>query len=1632
MQHRKLAVLFSIIFITGLTVAYGGEGVGTDAAQCVDGIDNDGSGAADGDGAVIDGEEYPPDPACTEPYYLDDSEYSMYDTGAAYVFDQGVPNDIFGPSVFYGSRTIHQQQDEDGNIIDVTIRQDYNISSNNEYIQTYMVRSKDTWGGEENKTETIDFPSTWTVTNHPSGDVALSTTPHPDAEDDENRCGDSMKFYDDNEGDSLNEKTCPEDWGLPGNFEANPYRTVREYSDNTISETLGDYTVSFDANYRTSHTQDVTYDPPNMYVEESRGEEKYDITGEESNNAEKHYEFGGDDDGTTTWDNGVDFYLAESSSSQGGTEEIRVVYPVVKETVDIGTVTNHYVSDHDEETVDDFDGTTTVTTYEGEEATDPRPFCTEVDDAEVSHYEVDDDPSETTVGPISTDVLENAAEDNDIGYDDSNDEENSNQFSINVTYDTVSDVGKEYQECTSWESYYTNCVGECADANPTNYTASELDYIPDSRTGEVTFKYDDMAREDELVYSLNPKTNDNHHVSVREGLFDGDSFKGSIYTPEDDDGGAGGGEIPYVRDGGKTHFSYRIGFNDEYHQGNSYSVSRSVFRIDIDGEEFVSNRTEINRMNADGVYGHGDGFVMLTHDVDDEDQPSETRNDYWEITGSSPGFGDERCIACSTNTEIEDSDFVVPDDDSDDPDFSLIEDLMKNEENIEGCPEDYHQCVASIDLELKNLNEWSSSGTLGSSPSSDPRDGVRIDVEGPYDVSQSLGLAMMYDDYADGDVNTHYSGGPPQDPEDDECDSNRAGNWDVQMKGPAVNESLADEHQAAYEGCITEHSSCILHGDEVPEGYVSNVASDQVDAEYEAGGDSPDWEVCLNIEDPVNTPGAEWYDLDSEAAQDYLYEDHDLLDTGEGSRYNISYYWQYNPNPQHDEYNPRGNSWGLALESNCGNPEFDGYSGELQDNQGLQCSDAGDEHSRLNPAGFTYSFFVEGHRDDDYHPQGKDTVDITNQDQVFYGYVSMLKDMSDQLEPGMATTTYNMSDPDSDLEEKKWYTTVGGEDYANQWALAVDPSWSIDATGTPYPPWGSYYRDPENRRTSNEADGRSKVQKAYGNSYAAVAGPGLDGELDYNGTRINESDGVWIDPDDLRWAWTAQGGDLFQWPEYTYDGTPADNWTDMLRLDIDLTGPDSGLGYDVPGADSYRHRTDEYGNSNTLVYGDIIWETEDGSGISDPYPDGVSHPVEPGVEPHSDLHPELEPYMCGDDSREYLVEQMGESPNSDQLTGPYGCASRPDICFDGGSNQFVTEGNYLQTNEPGEETGRLKQDDEYCGINPENLGTWYDQDFSQEACRENSLYGNLGKTWIPADYVQSHPYAVNEGIDDSWNEYMNTKHGDFSEYERYDAEASWDSNTDFESQMITPIDTGTNHSYTASLGFCAGDDASEYMITQQSQTRFIENDNSVIGVAASPDSCVLANDRDEIDSTETERMLYQEGERETVTSGGTTRQIACFNGQWWGDWPVVFLENQANLELGETGYSTFNVINPESTSRTIELTLSFEDENLERMTTFAGSGTTEMDVEIPAESSGTFDIKIEGNREIDSSDDNSVELQGVSSRGDLNGYDNINIVVGEGGEIGNDRGNVRDVPGLQAIQLIIIALVSSIVFFFKS
>ncbi len=181
--------------------------------------------------------------------------------------------------------------------------------------------------------------------------------------------------------------------------------------------------------------------------------------------------------------------------------------------------------------------------------------------------------------------------------------------------------------------------------------------------------------------------------------------------------------------------------------------------------------------------------------------------------------------------------------------------------------------------------------------------------------------------------------------------------------------------------------ACVLNGKVYPEGTVKNVADvPQFRSKFtgfEAGGDSNDKEVCLDI-DSTNSEngegnlgsetddfldwkypgdrdkGGEWWDIDNWRATEYV-RNHDL------DSKDYEELWMDNPdkNASTDSYGPKSditgvepeytNDRGFALEDDCA---------ATIGNERIECEDRGPNTGRLTPV---FARFTEGARDDDYN-----------------------------------------------------------------------------------------------------------------------------------------------------------------------------------------------------------------------------------------------------------------------------------------------------------------------------------------------------------------------------------------------------------------------------------------------------------------------------------------------------------------------------------------------------------------------------------------------------------------------------------------------------------------------------------------
>jgi hypothetical protein len=595
----------------------------------------------------------------------------------------------------------------------------------------------------------------------------------------------------------------------------------------------------------------------------------------------------------------------------------------------------------------------------------------------------------------------------------------------------------------------------------------------------------------------------------------------------------------------------------------------------------------------------------------------------------------------------------------------------------------------------------------------------------------------------------------------------------------------------------------------------------------------------------------------------------------------------------------------------------------------------------------------------------------------FGGIHNKLQESSNQFEPFSETYTY-LQDAYSDTPwtNNELDTTPGPDN----WGLSDTLTDSITNTGLSKSSGQCHFRPGNPPRTSLSDPSDRKVDKYFGNSYADVR------DVDSDGT----DEGVWEDPDDIS-------------PSKT-------------TFSCDLTR-DRGIGYDKAGSNTYRE--------NSKVYvGDITFQ----GGESDPAR-GLEHPV------------------CGDDESEYFIESIGGSAFSGTKDGQYACTNSFDFCVEpnpSGPKLFQT-GEYTNVDEPRETKGRFKQDDEIC-LNPSSgptgdtlHGVWYDQDFGdvdgdgdQETCNTNTLYGAPGVRWFSEEDVRKHPYAVKGGIDDDYNQFLEDKGVPIR-----DSNATLDDTQEpeFDTSTESPVESGTNTSKLATLGFCGGDDGSEYLASQVCRTDICVSDRSHLGVAKEPGSCVYDGTEDEydnvpqpVDEDKHKRMLYNNGDQ--ITLGYERQQtITCVDGQWFEKGPIVFDRSQKNISLGSDATASFRVINLGDLETEYEVTLNKETE-AEKFSTIEDEQSPSFNVDVPPKESRNFEVRIRGIRENLEDSEDSITVTAEAVNADKEGSDSLEVSIVDENQAGSQRqadeeDQNRNIPGITAIEILLLLMLST-------
>ena len=1006
-----------------------------------------------------------------------------------------------------------------------------------------------------------------------------------------------------------------------------------------------------------------------------------------------------------------------------------------------------------------------------------------------------------------------------------------------------------------------------------------------------------------------------------------------------------------------------------------------------DGEIWCQAESTLT-VDADGPRGNGDGFVVVHEgEIVATESPNgdpEVGTAYYGRDGS---YGNTRsflsevtpsCFSTDKDTCLKYADFQTKDNDGGDNSWSISEAVRLDTTTTVYPDDSYSIC--------KNIN--------------------RINRE------NGDGTELIDCDYERGSPGSEDVSPLP------EAGGDEPNEHLIMMEGPAVDNSVTKDYLAFEQrvvdweedtgvfGDSLDSNACVTKGKVVSEGTVVpiqtfNVVSDS----FETGTPSTDWEVCLDLDDGTGDDrpwdndannqesqdfGGEWYDLDDERVNDYLMGAGSNLISSRSSDINdISFYWRENPNPRHSQHNPTGGDKALVLEDDC-DPALSGCDTTGTSIQG-------------ESGGLFYGSFEDFTRDEDYHPQFQNADTPYGMNHLLLGNMKKIKEDSNQLEPGM-DTDYSMDFSNSD---NYWFDSRGGEDYADQYGYVDKRSDAISnrgksrnpSTGEDYVPGSTYARTSSAIRGGIEADSVTKEQKVFGNSIvvnSTSSGPFTAGE------------GYWLDPDDLE----AKNSD--------FDS----DWWSLVRFNIDLSGPDSGLGWDNGNDPEIRNYDFKQGSS--VIRGGIHWEDEATGG--------------------TDYH---EQPMCGDDQLEFLIEEMGESATPDSINGRYACTASKDNCVTFASEPHVAEiEEYRNTEEPDENVGRLKQDQEICLKDVANeQSKWWDQDYgdvdgdgTQDTCDVNNLYSAEGVRWIDSNYVTTHPNAVTGGIDDDWNEYIQTEY----DSGRTDRHVSLPDQNSWNFGSESPVPSGSRavgNDSIATLGFCGGDDDGEFLVTQECNSNLCTTNRSVLGVAKNPDSCVIDEDTLRYDTSVDERTVFEPGAEIDVNLGSQTRTMTCFNNNWFDKYPVVFNRDKVNVPFGDSSTVSFHLINvrQEATTFEVELLNPFTDDpSAFQYTQFVEESGDSFETTVPAESSQTYNLRIQGSNKAigDSSSpsDDELTVRATAINSDMRGEDSTTVEVVQNNATNSSIGRTepQSVPGIGAVQIMAIILLSTAVFFLQN
>jgi len=651
MRYSKPLALFICILIP-ISVVYGFYGEGTvdpyEPPQpdvegvCFDGNDNDGDGQTDSS-----------DPGCTKPYHLDRAEEDVRDSDATYAFTGGAPNQYTPTPAYPGWYKPYQAAGWNG----------WGDSGSGNTISEQFARNENNfWAAGSRITEDVTVDSLGAdaviksygfmdavVTKNASSDISSGV------------CGNGDR--DSGEGDNMD---CPEDWGLPddmGRTESNSPLTI-SHGLTTFESVTSPFTGNQD-------------DPVNYIM---------DLEGVEAN--------GYDTDTITGLNGGGDtseLYEYESISNDpdyynvpGNRDRVKMVYLETEEK-EIGSVTdyNPTTSQYDHYTstsgsVDyncDDSGTVNVS------CTGPSgDYCRENNGRTITRKEVDGVYTSYSSSPQSSPSQDTKRRyTSKSGTYDYTREESSEGITINVYYDKRVD-GPEIDayECTSSSGDYgcketgNGHSGWCDfDTDYSIYSNDGPKSIQDGyESSTKTYNYEKLVWSEEDIFDTNPSESP---TSTKYYMFGGDFGLGIDSHPRYSD-------IIYANGGGRAYWT--VGTDQPTAEfSNDPAVSSSSFKVELEGNTFVSKRDWYGVYDADGTDGGGDSFVPVKEGS--------------VVTDGRPLFANETKIVSSDGTTVGAQE------------ASLASFVDGSTYSPEGCPSGFRFCVEAADVQTQALTSWS-------------------------------------------------------------------------------------------------------------------------------------------------------------------------------------------------------------------------------------------------------------------------------------------------------------------------------------------------------------------------------------------------------------------------------------------------------------------------------------------------------------------------------------------------------------------------------------------------------------------------------------------------------------------------------------------------------------------------------------------------------------------------------------------------------------------------------------------------------------------------------------------------------------------------------------------------------------